>query len=130
MSVCSGAFLLAQTGLLDGRRATTHWMYAGELAHCYPEIDVDPNVLFVDAGNGIFTLRARPQASTCACTSCGSTTVPRSPTRWRVGERGAPATRRGQAQFVDAPVPATPDDDVIGRTLEWAAGHLHEPPDG
>src|SRR4029450_10822046 len=55
VSVCSGAFLLAQTGLLDGRRATTHWVYAGDLARCYPDVDVDPNVLFVDAGNGILT---------------------------------------------------------------------------
>jgi transcriptional regulator GlxA family with amidase domain len=50
-SICSGAFLLAATGLLDGRRATTHWRAAAELARRHPAIEVDPNVLFVDEGN-------------------------------------------------------------------------------
>src|SRR5258708_3984453 len=49
-AMCVGAFTLAATGLLDGRRATTHWQFAGELARRYPAIDVDPNVLFVDEG--------------------------------------------------------------------------------
>jgi len=47
-SICSGAFVLAATGLLDGRRATTHWRYAGLLAERYPAIHVDPSVLYVD----------------------------------------------------------------------------------
>lgn len=50
-SICSGAFALAAAGLLDGRRATTHWLAAAELARCYPAIEVDPAVLFVDEGN-------------------------------------------------------------------------------
>jgi len=50
LSVCSGAFVLAQAGILDGRRATTHWMYTDELARRHPEIDVDPDVLFVHDG--------------------------------------------------------------------------------
>lgn len=50
-SICSGAFVLAAAGLLDGKRATTHWMGAPELATRYPSIRVDPNVLFVDNGN-------------------------------------------------------------------------------
>src|ERR687892_237570 len=54
VSVCTGAFLLAQTGLLDGRRATTHWMYADALAGCFPQVNVDPGVLFVDEDNGDF----------------------------------------------------------------------------
>jgi transcriptional regulator GlxA family with amidase domain len=48
LSVCSGAFVLAQAGILNGRRATTHWMHADRLAREYPEITVDPDVLFVD----------------------------------------------------------------------------------
>jgi transcriptional regulator GlxA family with amidase domain len=50
-SICSGAFVLAATGLLAGRRATTHWLATDELARRYPEIAVDPNVLYVDEGN-------------------------------------------------------------------------------
>jgi transcriptional regulator GlxA family with amidase domain len=49
-AMCVGAFTLAAAGLLDGRRATTHWQWAGELAQRYPDIDVDPGVLFIDEG--------------------------------------------------------------------------------
>lgn len=51
LSICSGAFVLAATGLLDGRRATTHWRYAEALQRRYPTICVDPNVLYVDEGS-------------------------------------------------------------------------------
>jgi len=51
LSVCSGAFALAQAGVLDGRRATTHWMHADRLAAEYPATEVDPDVLFVEDGN-------------------------------------------------------------------------------
>jgi AraC family transcriptional activator FtrA len=54
LSICSGAFVLAATGLLDGKRATTHWRYAEELRRRYPKIQVDPNVLYVDEG-GVLT---------------------------------------------------------------------------
>jgi AraC family transcriptional activator FtrA len=50
LSICSGSFVLAATGLLDGRRATTHWRYADAFRKRFPLIDVDPNVLYVDAG--------------------------------------------------------------------------------
>src|SRR3954454_11902125 len=50
LSVCSGAFVLAAAGVLDGRRATTHWRYADVLAERYPAIDVDPDVLYVEDG--------------------------------------------------------------------------------
>jgi transcriptional regulator GlxA family with amidase domain len=49
-AMCVGAFTLAAAGMLDGRRATTHWQWAGELARRYPDIDVDPGVLFIDEG--------------------------------------------------------------------------------
>lgn len=50
LSICSGAFVLAATGLLDGKRATTHWHYADALRRRYPQIHVDPDVLYVDEG--------------------------------------------------------------------------------
>jgi AraC family transcriptional regulator, transcriptional activator FtrA len=50
LSICSGSFVLAATGLLDGKRATTHWRYAEELRRRYPRIQVDPDVLYVDEG--------------------------------------------------------------------------------
>ena len=53
VSICSGAFILAAAGVLDGRRATTHWMHAAELARRYPSVHVDPSVLYVDEGDVI-----------------------------------------------------------------------------
>jgi AraC family transcriptional activator FtrA len=50
LSICSGSFVLAETGLLDGKGATTHWRYSQELQRRYPRIRVDPNVLYVDEG--------------------------------------------------------------------------------
>jgi transcriptional regulator GlxA family with amidase domain len=50
-SVCTGAFLLAETGLLDGRRVTTHWAFAEKLAELYPEIEVDPDPIFIRDGS-------------------------------------------------------------------------------
>ncbi len=50
ISVCTGAFALAHAGLLDGRRAATHWAFADYLAECFPAVEVDPDVLFVDEG--------------------------------------------------------------------------------
>jgi AraC family transcriptional activator FtrA len=54
LSICSGSFVLAATGLLDGRRATTHWRYADAFRTRFPRVEVDPNVLYVDAG-GVLT---------------------------------------------------------------------------
>jgi AraC family transcriptional regulator, transcriptional activator FtrA len=127
VSVCSGAFLLAQTGLLDGRRATTHWMYADALARLHPAVDVDPDVLFVDAGNAILT-SAGTAAGIDLCLHIvrldhGAEVANKLARRMVV----PPQRDGGQAQFVDAPVPASPDDDVIGRILDWAAAHLDEP---
>ena len=51
VSICSGSFVLAATGLLDGKRATTHWRYADALQRRYPRIRVDPDVLYVDEGH-------------------------------------------------------------------------------
>jgi AraC family transcriptional activator FtrA len=127
LSVCTGAYLLAQTGLLDGRRATTHWMYVDQFARSYPAVDLDPDVLFVDAGNRIFT-SAGTGAGIDLCLHIvrldhGADVANKVARRMVV----PPQRDGGQAQFVDAPVPATPDDDVIARTLEWAAGHLDQP---
>jgi transcriptional regulator GlxA family with amidase domain len=127
VSVCSGAFLLAEAGLLDGRRATTHWIYAAEMARQYPKVDVDPNVLFVEAGDRIYT-----SAGTAAGIDLCLHLV-----RLDHGAEVANAIARrmvvppqrdgGQAQFVDAPVPDVPADDPIGRTLDWAIANLDQP---
>lgn len=71
-AISTGAFALAATGLLDGRRATTHWHYARALVAKHPLVEVDENVLFVDEGS-VLTSAAPPRASTCACTFCVET---------------------------------------------------------
>jgi AraC family transcriptional regulator, transcriptional activator FtrA len=78
-SLCTGAFVLAAAGLLDGKRATTHWAHTGALAARYPQVEVDPDVLYVDNGS-VLTSAGKAARWTCACTSSASTTARRSPT--------------------------------------------------
>jgi transcriptional regulator GlxA family with amidase domain len=124
VSQCTGAFVLAETGLLDGQRATTHWRYAGELAARYPRVHVDPMVLYVDNGPII----------TGAGTAAGVDTLLHVVRReWGAAAANAlaremvvpPHRDGGQAQFIDAPVPAC-EDDLLGAVLEWASAHLAE----
>ena len=96
VSICTGAFALAAAGVLDGRRATTHWRDAAELAARHPRVDVEPGVLYIDEGQ-VLTAPASPRAWTSACTSSAATTAPRWPTRSRGGSssrRTARAARR------------------------------------
>lgn len=127
LSVCSGAFLLAEAGLLDGRRATTHWIYADDLARWHPEVEVDAGVLFVDGGDGIYT---------SAGTAAGIDLCLHVLRLDRGAEIANTVARRmvvppqrdgGQAQFVATPLPATPDDDTIAATTEWAMANLDRP---
>jgi transcriptional regulator GlxA family with amidase domain len=124
VSQCTGAFVLAATGLLDGLRATTHWRYAGELAVRFPRVQVDPSVLYVDNG----------QLITGAGTAAGVDTLLHVIRReWGAAAANAiaremvvpPHRDGGQAQFIDAPVPAC-EDDLLGAVLEWAGNHLAE----
>jgi transcriptional regulator GlxA family with amidase domain len=104
VSQCTGAFVLAHAGLLDGRRATTHWRYAGELAARFPAVTVDPAVLYVDSG------RVLTGAGTAAGVDTLLHLVP-------------PHRDGGQAQYIDTPV-ARCEDDLLGVVLEWARAHL------
>jgi transcriptional regulator GlxA family with amidase domain len=125
VSVCTGAFALAATGLLDGRRATTHWMHAEELAARYPRIEVDASVLYVDEG-AILT-----SAGTAAGIDLCLHLV-----RQDLGAEAANTVARrmvvpphrdgGQAQFVQTPVPPGAEDDPLGPVLAWMAEHLDE----
>ena len=126
LSVCSGAFVLAATGLLDGRRATTHWMYTDLLAERYPAIDVDPRVLYVDEGDVMTSAGTAAGIDLCLHV-----------VRLDHGAEVANAVARrmvvpphrdgGQAQFVEAPVAATAGDDPLAATLGWMLENLHRP---
>jgi transcriptional regulator GlxA family with amidase domain len=123
-SICTGAFILAAAGLLDGRRATTHWAHAARLAETYPQVDVDPNVLYVEDGT-IFT-----SAGTAAGIDLCLHLVRRdlgSDVANAVARRMVVPPHRdgGQAQFVDAPVPRG-DADSLGPLLDWALANLEQ----
>lgn len=103
LSVCSGAFVLAEAGLLDGRRATTHWRYAEELAANYPAVSVDPDVLYVDEGS-IMT-----SAGSAAGVDLGLHLIARdfgAAVASQVARRLVVPPHRdgGQRQFIDAPL--------------------------
>jgi AraC family transcriptional activator FtrA len=125
VSICSGAFVLAATGLLDGRRAATHWRYAPLLARRYPRVRVQPDVLYVDADDVLTS------AGTAAGIDLCLHLVRRdhgAEVANRVARRMVVAAHRdgGQAQFIDQPVPARPDDDPVAAAMEWALGRLPE----
>lgn len=125
LSICSGVFVLAATGLLDGKRATTHWRYTDELAARFPGIEVDPHVLYVDCGQLITS--AGSAAGIDACLHLVSrdfgTHVANTVARRLVM---APQRSGGQAQFIPAPVARAPRDGLAS-VLEWALQHAGEP---
>ncbi|KAF0864249.1 transcriptional regulator FtrA [Pseudomonas sp. LD120] len=125
LSICSGVFVLAATGLLDGLRATTHWHYATALAERFPNILVDPDVLYVDSGQLITSAGSAAGIDACLHLVARDfgTQVANSVARRLVM---APQRTGGQAQFIPAPVARTPRSD-LSRVMQWARERLHEP---
>ena len=125
VSLCTGAFVLAAAGVLDGLRATTHWAHTEALAARYPRVTVDPDVLYVDNGNVLASagkaaaidlclhLIRRDHGSTVANAVARRLVVP-------------PHRAGGQAQFVTTPVP-TRDDHPLANLLPWAMQRLNRP---
>jgi transcriptional regulator GlxA family with amidase domain len=124
VSVCTGAFALAAAGLLDNRRATTHWQYAGELADRYPAVKVDPDVLWVDEGDVLTSAGLAAGIDLCVQlvrADYGSDAAV-DVARYMVV---APHRDGGQAQWLQRPVP--PPGQSLAGTGEWALEHLAEP---
>jgi transcriptional regulator GlxA family with amidase domain len=126
LSQCTGAFVLAAAGLLDGRRATTHWKYATELARRYPRVNVDPGVLYVDEGQVITS--AGTAAGIDACLHVirreHGAAVANEVARHMVV---APHRDGGQAQFVPVLMDETTDGPDLATLRDWALAHLREP---
>jgi transcriptional regulator GlxA family with amidase domain len=124
ISVCSGSFILAAAGVLDGRRATTHWMYAHDMAAMHPSIDVDPDVLFVQDGRIITS--AGTAAGIDACLHLLRQEVGAELTN-RIARRMVVPPQRdgGQAQFIDRPIPVVPSDSLAA-VADWAVAHLRD----
>jgi transcriptional regulator GlxA family with amidase domain len=124
LSVCSGAFVLAEAGILNGRRSTTHWMHASKLAENYPQTSVDPDVLFVE-DRGVVT-----GAGTAAGIDAALHIV-----RRELGAAAANSIARrmvvpphrdgGQAQFIPSPV-AEHASDSLAAVSDWMLDNLSE----
>lgn len=121
-SICSGAFVLAETGLLDGYRATTHWIGTAELAHRHPKITVDPDVLFVDEGRLITSAGAL--AGMDMCLHLVRRDYGQAAAAHAARLAVAPLNRDGgQAQFIRHEVPQSKDS--LAPVLEWMTTHLN-----
>ncbi len=126
VSICTGAFALAAAGLLDGRRATTHWRDAPLLAERHPAVTVEPDVLHVDGGDGVMT---------SAGVAAGIDLALHLVALDHGAERAAAIARRmvvpavrqgGQAQYVELPLP-TGGAAGLAPTRDWMLGRLAEP---
>ena len=123
VSVCTGAFALAAAGLVDGRRATTHWHEAGELAARHPGVQVDPDVLYVDAGAVLSSAGVAAGIDLClhlVRTDHGEAVAAAVARRMVV----APHRQGGQAQFLQRPVPAS--GSGLAATCTWALQRLDQ----
>jgi transcriptional regulator GlxA family with amidase domain len=125
VSICTGAFALAQAGILDGRRATTHWRHVGELAASFPAVTVDPDVLYVDQGQVLTSAGVAAGIDLCLHLI-----------RADHGPRAASAVARqvvvaphrdgGQAQYITRPAQADPGTSLAA-TRTWAQQRLATP---
>jgi transcriptional regulator GlxA family with amidase domain len=125
VSICTASYVLAAAGLLDGRPAATHWNNADHFRATFPNVKLDPDVLFVDDGQVLTAagvaagidlclhLVRRDHGSEVANRVARLCVVP----PWREG---------GQAQFIDRPVPE-PETATTSQTRQWALGQLHRP---
>ncbi len=126
VSFCTGAFALAEAGVLEGRRATTHWHAAADFGRRFPSIDLDPDVLYIQDGN-VWTA-----AGSAASIDCALALV-----RHDYGAEVAndlardlvvpPHRQGGQAQFVAAPLPVDRGADPLAASLDWALERLDQP---
>jgi transcriptional regulator GlxA family with amidase domain len=123
VSICTGAFVLAAAGILDGHRATTHWKYADDFRRLYPDVAVDEDVLFTDDGRVLTSAGLSAGIDLCLhlVRSDHGTAVANAVARhmvvppWRDG---------GQAQFIERHVPRR-SDETTGDVRAWAQSHLH-----
>ncbi|WP_029113825.1 helix-turn-helix domain-containing protein [Mycobacterium sp. URHB0044] len=126
VSICSGAFALAAAGVLDGRQATTHWIYVDLLSQRYPEIDVDPAPLYVDGGSVLTSAGCAAGLDLCLH-------IVRFDHGVRVANDVArrlvisPHRAGGQAQYIETPVPEPTTDGRIAAGMAWALAHLDRP---
>lgn len=123
MSICIGAFVLGQAGLLDRRPATTHWDYAEDLVRAFPRVDVQRDRLYVDDGDILTSAGLAAGLDLCLHVVRRERGAARALdlARWNVV---APQRSGGQAQFIPTPAPAMDVDSGLGPILDFALAHL------
>jgi transcriptional regulator GlxA family with amidase domain len=124
VSICTGAFVLAAAGLLDGRPATTHWKFADSMRRLHPQVLLDENALFVDDGDVLTSAGLAAGIDLCLhiIRSDHGAQVANAVAKYCVVP---PWREGGQAQFIDRQVPA-PDQFSTAATRVWALQHLDE----
>jgi transcriptional regulator GlxA family with amidase domain len=124
-SICTGAFVLAQAGLLDGRDVTTHWNYAAELTQRFPTVRLHADVLFVEDGRVLTSAGLAAGIDLCLHIVRVDFGAAVANTVARLGVV-APVRPGGQAQFIATPLP--PESGVsLAATRVWALEQLHRP---
>jgi AraC family transcriptional regulator, transcriptional activator FtrA len=126
MSLCTGAAVLAAAGLLDGHTATTHWSECADLARRYPQVTVDPGVLYVDEGDLLTSAGSAASLDLClhVLQRDYGTQVATRVARDLVIPLHRPG---GQAQYIETPLPESGDkDDLFTDTLSWLQAHLDQ----
>jgi AraC family transcriptional regulator, transcriptional activator FtrA len=125
LSICSGAFVLGATGLLDGLRATTHWLFTEEFKHMFPAVEMEEDVLYVDEGNIITSAGSGAGIDAClhlVRRDYGARVANMVARRMVI----APHREGGQAQYVQTPISVRPGR-TIGEVLDWARKRLDQP---
>jgi AraC family transcriptional activator FtrA len=125
ISLCTGAFVLARTGLLDGRRAVTHWDECARFAEDFPNVTLEPGLLYVDEGDILTSAGSAAGIDLCLYV-----------VRCDLGADVATALARqlvvqphrdgGQAQYIDTPMPSASSAEPIAGALAWMSEHLAE----
>jgi transcriptional regulator GlxA family with amidase domain len=126
LSLCTGAFVLARAGLLDGRRAATHWTECDELARRFPLVSVDAGVLYVDEGDiltGAGSAASFDLLLHMVRQDYGSDVATQLARQLVV----APQRDGGQAQFIEQPLPELDDANLFADTVTWVQEHLDDP---
>jgi len=125
VSICSGIFVLAATGLLNGRCATTHWRYVEKLSSAFPAIRLQPDVLYVDEGDILTSAGSAAGIDLClhiVRRDFGTLTANKVARRLVV----SPHREGGQAQFIDKPI-GEQESPWLSHLLEWSQVRLHNP---
>jgi transcriptional regulator GlxA family with amidase domain len=125
VSICTGAFVLAAAGILDGRRVTTHWRHSADLRHRFPAVEVDDNVLYLEDDRVLTSAGVAAGIDLClhlVARDHGAAAANRIARRMVV----APHRGGGQAQFVERALPERTDDG-LGATRTWMLARLERP---